>query len=333
MNGMVYEFDPGAQPDSDFIAGDLTRLVVGNHGRLLDDRRTPIVITAVIPERAAFELEIGGFEDAGARWELPPEEACHLQFDPTAATAPPELVARLQDLLERFSHDASIECDLAAREETLVRVASARTDARQWLARHDLQPPELTALIERRAGDPKLFALLDQHLSSCGVIELERLFADTFVRNPSSGELIKGHAIVLAELGLCPYHARVVRNRDLFAEPWTKQRRTDHIIARLAFIQELWTSWGYHDVTLYRGTAVDEPLPARTSPSFVSATFSRDVATDHFNGGPATHTAVLWRQQVPTSRLFMTFLETRAMNERFHEAEAILIGDPQNRAF
>jgi hypothetical protein len=29
----------------------------------------------------------------------------------------------------------------------------------------------------------------------------------------------------------------------------------------------------------------------------------------------------------------MTFVETREMNERFHEAEAVLIGDPSNRAF
>jgi hypothetical protein len=29
----------------------------------------------------------------------------------------------------------------------------------------------------------------------------------------------------------------------------------------------------------------------------------------------------------------MTFLETREMNRRFNEAEAVLIGDPGNRAF
>jgi hypothetical protein len=29
----------------------------------------------------------------------------------------------------------------------------------------------------------------------------------------------------------------------------------------------------------------------------------------------------------------MTFAETRAFNERFRESEAVLIGDPDNRAF
>jgi hypothetical protein len=129
----------------------------------------------------------------------------------------------------------------------------------------------------------------------------------------------------LGALGLVDAH--------LFTEPWTKEQRAEHITTRLAFIHELWASWGSQTVTLYRGAAVDGPLAPRSPTSFVSATFSSDVASAHFEGGPTTQTAALWRQQVPISRLFMTFLETSAMSERFNEAEAILIGDPANRAF
>jgi hypothetical protein len=57
------------------------------------------------------------------------------------------------------------------------------------------------------------------------------------------------------------------------------------------------------------------------------------VATAHLDGGPTTQTAVLWRQKVPIARLLMSFLETRAMNQRFHEAEVVLIAEPGNRAF
>ena len=57
------------------------------------------------------------------------------------------------------------------------------------------------------------------------------------------------------------------------------------------------------------------------------------MAAAHFEGGPTTRTAVLWRQQVPITRVLMTFFETREMNRRFNEAEAVLIGDPGNRAF
>ena len=35
-----------------------------------------------------------------------------------------------------------------------------------------------------------------------GLWDIEEAFAEQYVRNPNSGELVKGHAIVLAELGL-----------------------------------------------------------------------------------------------------------------------------------
>ena len=34
---------------------------------------------------------------------------------------------------------------------------------------------------------------------------------------------------------------------------------------------------------------------------------------------------VIYRQPVPVERVFMTYLETAAMNERFQESEAVLL--------
>jgi hypothetical protein len=124
-----------------------------------------------------------------------------------------------------------------------------------------------------------------------------------------------------------------VPDPGLFAGPGAKERRADHLVARLAFTQEVWASGGEQAVTLYRGAAVDGPLPDRGSGSFSSATFSREVAAAHFEGGPTTQTSAPSRQRVPVARLFMTFLETRELNQRFKEAEAVLIADPDNRAF
>jgi hypothetical protein len=42
---------------------------------------------------------------------------------------------------------------------------------------------------------------------------------------------------------------------------------------------------------------------------------------------------MLCRQNVSIARLLMTFLETPAMNERYREAEAVLIGDPSEVVF
>jgi len=331
----VYESDPHPAPDCEFVAGELRHLVIGNSGRLLDARRTPVTITAVVPDRGAFELEIGAFEDAGARWELPLEDVGRSQFGRGSRVAPPGDVAELERALERFDRDLVVECDPGARDETVARIDRERRELRARLAGRDVPAVgvELADRVDAREGDPRLFALLDEVMTARGVADLEQRFTTTFVSNPHSGEFVKGHAIVLAELGLCPYRGKVVRYPEVFEGAGSKARRAEHLVARLAFSAELWSRRGEDSVTLYRGAAVDGPLPAPSSSSFVSATFASEVAAAHFEGGPTTHTAVLWRQRVPVNRVFMTFLETREMNRRFNEAEAVLIADPGNRAF
>jgi hypothetical protein len=248
--------------------------------------------------------------------------------------APTEVVDELERAVARTSEVVSIECDPADRQRTLARIAAEQAEVRAWLESRDVPVEvDLKQRIDHRMGDEALYQLAQQYLDKRGLAELDRRFAQTFVSNPQSGELLKGHAIVLAELGLCPYRGKAVRDPSIFDEPWSKRRRAEHLIARLALSHELWGQWDQRTATLYRGAAVDGPLPERSPSSFVSATFSRTVAEAHFEGGPMTRTAVLWRQEVPISRLFMTFLETRAMNDRFAEAEAVLVADPDNRAF
>jgi hypothetical protein len=333
--GAIYEFDPERAADAAFVAGRLEHVVIGNRGRLLDVRRTPITITAIAADKGAFEVEIGAFEDAGARWEVPLEEVGHFQFDRDAHVASSAAVDELRSSVVRYDRHLAIDCEPAVREITLAKVALARSQLKDWMSVRDSAHPRV-AVEERvalREGDGRVGALLEAFLADRGVADLDHDFAKAFVSNPSSGELVKGHAIVLAELGLSPYRGKAIRDPGLFNEPWSRRRRAEHLISRLAFVQELWSAWGYEKVTLYRGTAVDSPLPARSPGSFVSATFSREVATAHFEGGPTTQTAILWRQDVPISRLLMTFLETDAMNDRFHEAEAVLIADPTNCTF
>jgi hypothetical protein len=79
--------------------------------------------------------------------------------------------------------------------------------------------------------------------------------------------------------------------------------------------------------------ASDGVLGQRQASSFVSATFSIEIATDHFRGGAGTQTAALLRQPLPQRRNLMTFLETAAMSRQFKEAEAVLIGAPEGGIF
>jgi hypothetical protein len=330
----VYASEEHPAPDSAFAAGELRHLVVGNRGRLLDARRTPITVVDVAPERGSFVVRIEAFEDTGARWQLGLEEIERFQFARTATTATDAALAELQHSAARFDRDLSIERGQAAREESLLRLQQRRHDATAWLAgRTSGLKVDVAEQIRCREGHPPLYALLDEFLAEHDVYELEHAFTKSFVTNPRAGEIVKGHAIVLAELGLCDYHGKAPRDPDLFAGTWSRPRRADHLLWRLAFTHALWLSLGWREFMLYRAAATDGTFSTKRPATLISATFSTDVADAHFRGGPSTQVAVLWRQRVPIERALMTFLETSAMNERFHEAEAVLLADPSNGAF
>ena len=166
-----------------------------------------------------------------------------------------------------------------------------------------------------------------------GLSRVESLFAEKYVSNPNSGELVKGHRIVLAELGLVSYRGKIIRDAAVFDGDFTKTRRAEHILVRLAFVREIFTRTGNERPTLYRGMAVKDRHQSARNTTFVSATFSLDVAMSQFNAAADTRSGVLYRQRVSLDRLFMTYLETRQLNQQFREAEAVLLCDQASELF
>ena len=125
----------------------------------------------------------------------------------------------------------------------------------------------------------------------------------------------------------------VVRGEGLFDPPWDRSRRAEHIVHRMAFVQAVFDLEGREAVTLHRGLAsVGSPAPPRED-TFVSATFSLEVAKSMMGRRDASRTGVLLSQEVPVSRIFMTYLETAHMNHKFREAEAVLFREAGNAVF
>jgi len=332
MGGVVaaYQRDPDMPPDELFQPGSLDHLVAGNSCRLLDSRRTPLRVLAVRPDVGFFDVEVLAFEDQGARWELPLEWAERLQFPLDGAIAPPTDVARLHEASQRFEQLTGIDVDPVVREATMRRLADERAQARAWLdsaespwgarSRHlDLEAP---------SGDPLLIADLDAYLERRGLADLDRHFARVYVSNPSSGDLVKGHAIVAAELGLAPYHGPILRDPDALRGELSPDRRAAHLLARLAYVSSAFQAAGHDHVVVHRGMSFECAVDWRPTGTFVSATFSLDIATSQSTLGPNRTAGVLLHQRVPAARLFMTHHETGAMNERFEEAEAVLLAEP-----
>jgi hypothetical protein len=322
----IYEFDPDAAPDDHFEPGQLRHVVEGNQGRLLDARRTPVTVLGVDLSIGMFEVEVGAFEDAGARWRVPLEEVDRFQFARGQAHATPSMSARYEAAVDQFRRPLEVAVHPDATDATRRRIAHASDACRRHLDALRV-PPRLDPkpFVDQRKDDPDLASAVRSFLAERDLDSIDEAFVAQYVSNPWSGELIKGHAIVAAELGLAPYRGGGVRDERLFDGYWSHARRADHLIARLGVSAELWRRAGEDEVTLYRAITSEAGVRPPTSSVFVSATFSRDVADAHFAGGQATRSAAIYRQAVAVERILMTFWETTAMNEPFAEAEAILL--------
>ena len=266
----VYAGEEQPAPDSAFASGELRHLVAGNRGRLLDARCTPITVVDVAPERGSFVVRVEAFEDTGARWELGLEEIKRFQFARTETPATETALAELQDSAARFDRDLSIECDQAARADSLRRLQERRNDATAWLAGRTTGPKvDIAEHISGREGYPAVYALLDEFLTEHDLHELEHGFTESFVTNPRAGEIVKGHAIVLAQLGLCDYRGKAPRDPDHFAGPWSRPRRADYLLWRLAFTHALWLSLEWREFTTAQPRATEPSSrcdPPRSSP-------------------------------------------------------------------
>ncbi len=331
----IYESDPQLAPDSEFEPGTLTHLVVGNRGRMLDSRRTPVEIVAVRPDVGFVTIQVEAFEDSGARWDIPFDAIGHYQFELGSERAGSSDVDEFRVAVEKLDRRLEIPCDTAARQVTQARIEEEQRRADEWLSDNSsffaaggTAPPP-----EDRTGDPRLFVDLSAYMAQSGLDEMEEAFARQFVSNPYAGEIVKGHRVVLARMGLVAYDGTIVRDPATLEDSWDEARRRSHIEARLGFVRALFGRLGQPRLSLYRGMSTPNPIKPARNRTFVSASFSRSVAQSHFDGAGPGANRLLRSQQVPVERVLMTYLETAAMNEQFKEAEAVLLFDSGNAVF
>ncbi len=302
---------------------------------MLDPRRTPVSITDLEYDTGMFGLRIDDFEDEGARWELPFEEIDRFQFALGSDRAAPDDLDRIQEAIDRLDVMVEIACEAAARDESRRRIVEQRGRAVTWLTDHseflagDRKLPD----VETRMGEPVLWRDLTAWMETLDLVDVEGAFTSQYVSAPHSGEVVKGHRIVLAELGLVDYIGKIVRDPRTFDGAWSRRRRADHIVARLAFVSALFACLDRTHLTLYRGLSTPHTLTPPRRTSFVSTSFSRAVCESHFEGAGPDSAGLLLRQAVPVDRVFMTYLETEAMNRQFLEAEAVLLESPENLLF
>ncbi len=324
----IHQFDPQRLPDDRFTPGCLDHLVPGNRGRLLDPRRTPVHVVSLDWRTGHFVVEIDAFEDRGARWEIPLEKVGNLQFALDACLAEAPDVRRMEARIAELDRPLHIPCDAARAAQTAAEIEERSRQATTWIADHSRffaahAAPEPTAAegpLDLRRDALAFFASRQVH-------RLEEAFAAQFVSNPHSGECVKGHRIVIAELGLAPYEGRAPRDPELFDGAWSREHRAEHVLWRMAFVRAWLRRARWRELILFRGISSEKPLARGDAPTFSPASFRFDVAWSCF-AGPVPHAfGRLERRLISTDRVFMTHFETDAMNRQFVEAEAVLLGD------
>jgi hypothetical protein len=326
----IHQRDPDAAPDSDYEPGDLRHLVVGNRGRMLDWRRTPVSISGLQPEPGFVVLRVDAFEDAGATWRIPFEDVEHFQFARGSAVADTADVERFRRTIDRLAVALVIEPAVDRLDESEAMIATAQAAADDRLRAHSgfLASGRPLPPFDERRSDPLLLSDTEAYMADIGLGDIEVALTRAYVSNPYAGELVKGHAIVLAEHGLAGFSGTIVRDPMTFEGAWSRDRRFRHIAARLGLVRALFRRLDLGSVLLWRGLAASDDIEIEHPRTFTSTSFSRAVAQSLADAGDERATSLVACRSVPAERVFMSYLETRAMNEQYLEAEAVLLASP-----
>lgn len=325
----IHEFDENMKTDDYFVGGEYKYLVEGNNCRLLDGRRTTGFIESYFEDSAMFRWRITKYEDSGKYWDLPIESIERFQFEMDSKVLDSKSIDRMKSKSEQFSKILDIEVDDKVLKETESEIEQLSWDIEQWLELHSefIQDGRKLKLNSKR-GNELLWQDLKTYMNTVNLGEIEKITAEAMVLNPESGEWIKGMQIVLAELGLAMYNGKVTRTKDVFDGLGDKENRRRYIIHRMAFMRAYFRMKNISEVKLYRGMSTENHWLEKKR-TFLHGSFSLAVgeAFSAFDRESKYKNSYLMMLTIPVEKLFMTYLETEAMNSQYEEAEALVLYD------
>ena len=323
----VHEYDEEMRPDEDFIKGELDLIVPGNKCRLLDGRRTNGVIEAYFENSGMFRWKITKYEDKGKHWDLPAEEIERFQFEKESERLSPTEVKKIKAAVKQYDKEMSIKATEANKKKTEEIIKATKEQIKRWLKNNSQFLKENDKIdFDKVNGYESLAQDILNYMESEDLAEQEALTQKYFVLNPSSGEWIKGLKIMLAELGLVDYKGKVTRTNSIFKGKGSKLLRRKYLINRLAFMRALFELLDIKELVLYRGMSTEKGWLEKER-TFLSCTCNPEVAEAFccLKRDSKYKNSYLVKLTVPVNDIFMTYLETEAMNNQYKEAEAIIL--------
>jgi len=153
-----------------------------------------------------FQVEILAFEDQGAVWEMAFEDVARFQFRRGAKHLSVDRVSEYQAIAERLGRWVQLSADPVARSHTEELIRAEQDRVKVWLSGRVHVPGRIRQhlILADRRGDPDLKGILHEYLEMAGLVDIEVAFARAYASNPHAGEVVRGHELVLARLGLVP---------------------------------------------------------------------------------------------------------------------------------
>lgn len=325
----IHECDKDIRLDNEFISGELSLLVEGNRCRLLDGRRTAGIIEKYSSESAMFRWRITKYEDKGKHWDLPAEHIVKFQFEKDSCRLDNDDVEAIKLRINELNEELSI----IPREEDRIKsekeIEQVKENVIKWLHKNSLFFRNKEVIdFSKHKGSQSLAKDLCNYMKSVDLEIEEKITSETLVLNPNSGEWIKGMSIVFAEMGLASYKDSIPRTKDIFTERGSKENRRKYLINRLAFLRAYFTMCNIKEVVIYRGMSTELGW-TKVERTYLSCTLSLDVAKEFsdFSRESRYKNSYLVKLSCPIEKIFMTYLETEAMNRQYKEAEAIILYD------
>ncbi|WDV46475.1 hypothetical protein PV797_01965 [Clostridiaceae bacterium M8S5] len=326
----IHKYDDNMLPDSEFIKGEYSLLVKGNKCRLLDGGRTTGFIEEVQISEGMFRWRITKYEDEGKCWDLPVEEVIKFQFEKNSDKLEEYHITEISHIVNKYKDKITIEANQNDKIVSESEISIAKEKAICWLKENSLLLKNKERLdLSANEGSEYLYKDLKKYMEYLKLEKEEKMTADSIVLNPNSGEWIKGMCIVLAEMGLVPYRGKEPRTKDVFKGIGSKENRRRYIVNRLGFIRAYFQLLDISSVALYRGMSSEGTWSERDR-TFLHMTFSVEVAKAFSNFENNKYkTFYMIKATLPVDKIFMTYLETSQMNEKYKEAEALILYDEE----
>lgn len=334
----THQFNKNMLPDNEFVNGDLKYLVVSNECRLMDVRRTPGFIKSIDMDGGYFLWEISDFEDKGKHWSVTFEDVKRYQFKKEADELENKDIEVIKKRISDLDQNLEIRKDIEIFKKTNQEINFLKNNTSNWLKKNSVffkSNPKFD--FQCTTGPKELREDFNKYMQVQNLFELEKKTSELQVLNPHSGDWVRGMQIVMAEMGIKEYFGKNVRSSNTFKDEGTKAHRRAYIIHRLAYIRSVFDLLGINEVTLYRGMTTESQWQTDSIKSYrfwSSWTFNFSVANDFADLKPNTKykNAYLIKRTIPVEKLFMTFLETDAMNSQYLEAEALVLHSNEDKS-